>query len=238
MTHRRTPATTALALLAPLVLLAACNKAAAPAPAAPAERIATVNGKALPKSEFDLYVTSLTRQSGHEVTPEQRQQMLDQFINLHLAAEEAEKAGADKEQKVADQLALARVQVLADEAMSRIGELIPVTPVPLACAAIQSFDADFISRSQLLARMAEMREVLLELNARVLRGDRDIGETFDRAYRMLRMRRVLSHHGDGYAVLARGRPLVSYYANSIAHLLGPFAAGLRERDALRAGLDL
>ena len=33
----------------PLLLLAACNKAAAPAPAAPAERVATVNGKALPQ---------------------------------------------------------------------------------------------------------------------------------------------------------------------------------------------
>jgi peptidyl-prolyl cis-trans isomerase C len=126
MTYRRTPAPTALALLAPLVLLAACNKAAAPAPAAPAERVATVNGQALPKSEFDLYVTSLTRQSGHEVTPEQRQQMLDQFINLHLAAAEAEKNGADKEPKVADQLSLAREQVLADASLQKYLEANPV----------------------------------------------------------------------------------------------------------------
>jgi peptidyl-prolyl cis-trans isomerase C len=126
MTYRRTPAPTALALLAPLVLLAACNKAAAPAPAAAGERIATVNGQSLPKSEFELYVTSLTRQSGHEVTPEQRQQMLDQFINLHLAAEEAAKAGAEKEQKVADQLALARVQVLADAGLQKYLETNPV----------------------------------------------------------------------------------------------------------------
>jgi hypothetical protein len=27
---------------------------------------------------------------------------------------------------------------------------------------------------------------------------------------------------------------VSYYANSIAHLLGPFEAGIRSRDALPA----
>ncbi len=123
MTYRCTPA---LALLAPLVLLAACNKAATPAPAAPAERVATVNGKALPKSEFELYVTSLTRQSGREVTPEQRQQMLDQFINLQLAAAEAEKAGADRQQKVADQLSLARVQVLADAGLQKYLETHPV----------------------------------------------------------------------------------------------------------------
>lgn len=35
-------------------------------------------------------------------------------------------------------------------------------------------------------------------------------------------------------MLPRGRELVNYYANGIAHLLGPFAAGLRDRDRLPA----
>ena len=129
---------------------------------------------------------------------------------------------------------LAQVQRLADRAMSAIGSLIPVTPVPLACAAIQSLGADFISERALLERMADMREALVELNARVLRADRGIEETFDRAWRMLRMRRMLAREGAGFAVLPAGRPLVSYYANSIAHLLGPFEAGIRARDALPA----
>jgi glycerol-3-phosphate O-acyltransferase len=127
---------------------------------------------------------------------------------------------------------LGRVQSLGDEMMARIGAIVPVTPVPLACAAIQSLDADVIPRATLLARMAELRDVLLELNGRVLRADRDIGETFDIAYRMLRLRRVLSRHGDAYIVLERGRELVSYYANGIAHLLGDFESGVRARDAL------
>ena len=129
---------------------------------------------------------------------------------------------------------LARVQRLADDALVRIGQIIPVTPVPLACAAIQSLDADFIPRDRLLDRMREMREVLVELNGRVLRADRDIEVTFERAWRTLSMRKVLVASGGGYVVLKRGRPLVSYYANSIAHLLGPFEAGVRERDALQA----
>lgn len=128
----------------------------------------------------------------------------------------------------------ARVQSLCDDVMSRIGELIPVTPVPLACAAIQSFDRDFIPRADLLERMLEMRDVLLELNGRVVRHERSIEETFDRAWRMLRMRRVLAEEGAGYVVLPRGRELVSYYANSIAHLLGEFEAAVRRRDALPA----
>jgi glycerol-3-phosphate O-acyltransferase len=129
---------------------------------------------------------------------------------------------------------LARVQQLCDSVMSRIGALVPVTPVPLACAAIQSFDRDFIARAELLDRMSEMRDALLELNARVVRHDGGIEETFDRAWRMLRMRRVLAESGDGFAVLPRGRELVSYYANSVAHLLGPFERAVRARDTLPA----
>jgi glycerol-3-phosphate O-acyltransferase len=129
---------------------------------------------------------------------------------------------------------LGRVQRLADRVLSRIGTLIPVTPVPLACAAIQSLGRDFLTHRELVTRMAELRDVLVELNGRVLRADRDIEETFERAYKMLEMRRVLVRDGAGYAVLPRSRPLVSYYANSIAHLLGPFEAAVRARDSLPA----
>lgn len=127
---------------------------------------------------------------------------------------------------------LSRVQRLCDEMMERIGRLVPVTPVPLACAAIQSLDRDFIPRSVLLDRMAEMRTVLVELNRRLIRADRDMKETWERAWRMLRMRRILLETGDGYALLPRNRQLVSYYANSVAHLLGPFESVVRARDEL------
>lgn len=129
---------------------------------------------------------------------------------------------------------LPHVQRLCDEMMTSIGAIIPVTPVTLACAAIQSFDSEFIPRSALVGRMEEMRDVLLELNARVLRAERGIEEVFQRAWKMLSMRRVLVESANGYTVLPRGRALVSYYANSIAHLLGPFEGGIRERDALPA----
>jgi peptidyl-prolyl cis-trans isomerase C len=126
MTHRLNLKPAALGLLAPLVLLAACNKAAAPAPAAPAERVATVNGKPVPRSEFELFVANMNRQSGREVGEEQKAGLLDHYIGMQLAAEEAEKAGIDKEQKVRDQIALARVQVLADAGLQKWLEAHPV----------------------------------------------------------------------------------------------------------------
>ena len=126
MTHRLNSKTAALAVLAPLVLLAACNKAATPAPEAPAERVATVNGKPVPKSEFDLYVTNMTRQAGRDVTEEQKGEMLDQYIKMQLAAEEAEKSGVEKDQKVRDQLALVRMQVLLESGMQKYLDTHPV----------------------------------------------------------------------------------------------------------------
>lgn len=129
---------------------------------------------------------------------------------------------------------LGEVQRLCDTLLARVGELIPVTPVPLVCAAIQSFDSDFIPRDRLLERIAEMHEALGELNARVLSSDQATEEIFARAWRMLEMRRVIAQDGGGYIVLPKGRPLVSYYANSVAHLLGPFSDAVRARDALPA----
>jgi glycerol-3-phosphate O-acyltransferase len=129
---------------------------------------------------------------------------------------------------------LERIQRLADSILLRIAAIIPVTPVTLACAAIQSFDGDFILKEKLLSRMSDMRDVLAELNARVIHHEGSVEEIFDRAWRMLRMRRMLVETGGGYTVLPGNRPLVSYYANSIAHLLGPFSDGVRERDTLPA----
>jgi hypothetical protein len=82
--------------------------------------------------------------------------------------------------------------------------------------------------------MSEMLDVLRELNARVIHREGTVDEIFDRAWRMLDMRRILVKSGSGYSVLPGNRPLVSYYANSISHLLGPFAEGVRKRDQLPA----
>jgi glycerol-3-phosphate O-acyltransferase len=109
-----------------------------------------------------------------------------------------------------------------------------VTPVPLACAALQTFDSELVRKEDLLQRMAELRDVLPKINAVPLRVERSIEEIFERAWLMLRMRRVLARQDDMFVILPRGRELISHYANSVAHLLGPYAEGVRARDALPA----
>jgi glycerol-3-phosphate O-acyltransferase len=127
---------------------------------------------------------------------------------------------------------LGAVQQFCDGVIERIGAIIPVTPVPLACAALQTLDADWVPRERLLDRMGELRDVLVERGARVLQADREVEESWERAYRMLRMRRMVARVGDGYVLLPRGRELVNYYANSISHLCGEFEQAVRARDQL------
>jgi glycerol-3-phosphate O-acyltransferase len=127
---------------------------------------------------------------------------------------------------------LGAVQAVCDAAMARIGAIIPVTAVPLVCAALQTFDAEYVEESRLLARIEELRDVLVEQGAEVQEPAREAAETFERASRMLVLRRVLVRRGDAWVILPRGRELISYYANGIAHLCGAFADKVRGRDAL------
>lgn len=122
----------AIAVLAPLLMLGACGKAATTAAAPPAESVATVNGKPISKAQFDLYVANIARQGGgREIPAEQQSQMLDQFIGMQLAAAEAEKAGIPKQAKVEDQLALARLNVVVDAGLQKYLEEHPVSDTEL-----------------------------------------------------------------------------------------------------------
>lgn len=114
---------------------------------------------------------------------------------------------------------LARLQALAQEMMTRIGAIIPVTPVPLAAAALLSFEQTVIPQAAVLERMDQLRDRLHDVNAKVVRGDTRIADVWDRAWRMLRMRHLVVQQGDSMVVLPGGRPLLEFYANSIGHLL-------------------
>ena len=127
---------------------------------------------------------------------------------------------------------LGEVQTFCDDMMRRIGEIIPVTAVPLVCAALQTFDAEYVEEEKLLARIEELRDVLVAQGAEVVEPAREAAETFERAYRMLHMRHVLLRQGTAYVILPRGRELISYYANGISHLCGEYEAQVRQRDAL------
>ena len=91
--------------------------------------------------------------------------------------------------------------------------------MPLAAAGLLSLERTAVTRAAVLERMDQLRDRLQAVNAKVVRGGAPIGEIWDRAWRMLRMRRLVVAEGDTLVVLPAGRPLLEYYANSIAHLL-------------------
>jgi glycerol-3-phosphate O-acyltransferase len=114
---------------------------------------------------------------------------------------------------------LPELERLAHEMLDRIGAIIPVTPVPLAAATLLSFGQTVVSRTAVLERMDQLRDRLQDVNGKMVRGGARIAEVWDRAWRMLRMRRLVVADGDALVILPRGRPLLEYYANSIAHLV-------------------
>jgi glycerol-3-phosphate O-acyltransferase len=127
---------------------------------------------------------------------------------------------------------LGEVQKLADDAMRRVGEHVPVTAVPLVCAAIQSLEADYIPRARLTERVEEMLQSLRDDGRVIAADDEPVADRIERAMELLRSRLGIARSAEGLVVLPRGRELVSYYANTISHLLGEFAAAVKARDSL------
>jgi peptidyl-prolyl cis-trans isomerase C len=104
-----------LALIAIAALtLAACNKGGeAPKPAAEKPPVATVNGKPIPAALFAVVVQGQANKKPEDLTAEQRKQMLDQLVDLYVAAQEAEKQNLAADPEVAARLEFQRLNTLA-----------------------------------------------------------------------------------------------------------------------------
>lgn len=114
---------------------------------------------------------------------------------------------------------LPRLQQLADDVMQRVAAIMPVTPVPLVAAALLSFQETLVARGDLLERIDDYRDHLLAVGAKVVRAELDASAILERGWKMLKLRRLAVKEADSYIVLPKQRPLLEYYANSVAHLL-------------------
>ena len=157
-------------LLLPFTLLAGCGKADGPAkePAAAGPAVATVNGKPVSKSEFDLYVETVERQSKRQIAAEEKSTLLDQFISMRLAADAAEKEGVAKDAKVQDQLALARLNVLVDSGLQQWLEKHPVTDEELRPeydAQVAQMPKEYHARHILVDDQAKAEAITKQLKA-------------------------------------------------------------------------
>lgn len=117
----------ALALAIAAATVTACSKSGVEVK--PEELFATVNGEKISIKEFDAFVNAISNGSitADKLTAEQRKQLTDRLIGIHVAAEEAVKAGVDKQADTAVQLNLWRNNILSDAMVKQYTDKNPTT---------------------------------------------------------------------------------------------------------------
>lgn len=105
-----------LVLAIALSALAACqSKGGATGTAATGDTspsLASVNGITITQNFFDFYVKAIAGKPASELSPDQRQQALDNLVRAELVAQQAQKEGVDKSADTEDLLELTRLNVL------------------------------------------------------------------------------------------------------------------------------
>jgi peptidyl-prolyl cis-trans isomerase C len=98
----------------------------AAAPAAWAQNVAIVNGKAIPKSRVEALAEQVKR-SGRPVTPEMQGQLKDEVIAREIFMQEAQVRGLDATEDFKTQIELARQAILIRELFADYQKKNPVT---------------------------------------------------------------------------------------------------------------
>lgn len=100
-----------LALLA--AVLAACSpKGAQDSNTSTSPAVATVDGQKIDKDLYEFYAKGVANKPASDLTPEQRDQVLENLIRAKVIAEQAEKDGTAREPNTAALLELSRLNVL------------------------------------------------------------------------------------------------------------------------------
>ncbi len=105
---------------------------------------------------------------------------------------------------------------IGEELMSRIREIVPVLPVPLVCEALLGSPGP-VSRQELARAVCSRVRALARTNLHVRPEKDGPEEEVEVAINHLLMRRMIRERGAQLEVVEAERPLVQYYANSIAH---------------------
>jgi peptidyl-prolyl cis-trans isomerase C len=115
----------ALAILG--LATAACSKNGTDVKAE--DLFATVNGEKISKKEFELFVSYISNGAvtADKLTAEQRTQLIDRLVGLHLAAAEAVKAKLDQKTDAASQITLWRTNILGEAQVKQYLEKSPIT---------------------------------------------------------------------------------------------------------------
>jgi peptidyl-prolyl cis-trans isomerase C len=156
-------------LTAFLGLFAACTRPAEDIAAkSDSPAVATVNGKPISTDFFNEFVAAATGQPVDKATPEQKSQLLDQLINMSVAAHSAETDGLAKDPDVQARLEMLRMQLLAEAASKKFMDAHPSTEEEIKAeyeAQIAAIPKEYKARHILVESKETAESVIRELQA-------------------------------------------------------------------------
>jgi peptidyl-prolyl cis-trans isomerase C len=161
----------AFAIIAGLVLASAIvspavSPALAQGPAKDAAKVATVNGKAIPKARADFMLKSQAGQ-GTPDNEQLRKAILDQLIAWELVVQEADRTGLSKSADVQSQLGIARQQVIFQAYLQNHFKSNPVKDEALRAeynrVKGQRGDKEYKARHILVEKEADAKDIIDQL---------------------------------------------------------------------------
>jgi peptidyl-prolyl cis-trans isomerase C len=163
-----------LLTVAAAVMVSACTQPSSDAPKAAAvavatkPAVATVNGKKLSAELFDTFIQAVTSAGHQPPTDEQKTQLVDQLVNMTLAAQAAEKDGLQKDPAVQARLELLRTQILAEAASEKYVKAHPVSESELKAeydAQVAAMPREYKARHILVETKETAESVIRDLQA-------------------------------------------------------------------------
>ena len=157
--------------------LGACNKdgaatkpaaTTATATAAVEPPAATVNGQLIPASVFAVVVQGQFQKKPSEITPEQRKAVLDQLIDLYVAAQAAEKEGLAKDPEVVARVDFQKANALASALVQKYMKDKTPTDAQLKAEYEKQIAAmpklEYHARHILVKEEAQAKDAIAQLN--------------------------------------------------------------------------
>jgi peptidyl-prolyl cis-trans isomerase C len=130
--------------------------------------VVTINGTAVNQQLLDTFVQAVTGKPAAEATKEQRDALLEQLINMTLAAQSAEKDGLGKDGEVQARLELLRTQILAEAASEKYVKSHPVSDDEVKAAydgEVANMPKEYKARHILVETKEAADKILAELKA-------------------------------------------------------------------------
>lgn len=140
-----------IALLA--VPVAGCSQepeSGAPAANLGASQVASVNGRPIAESVVRIYASATERRNFDELSPEERERLVNDVIGLELLAQQAEKEGLTESRALAAQIELQRLQLVGRSMAAEYLEKNPATEADIQ--AIYDENLSRLSGQQFKAR--------------------------------------------------------------------------------------